>query len=352
MDTMLDPMGWRLDRRRFLMLTSGLLVGAATVPGRVWAATDAEPSTGPVPSGDPDRLVTIVASMVPFDVAPDFAFTTTVSDQGAGEASPITEPYLLSRVAVTNADWAAFVAAGGAASPSYWTDGVYPDGKADHPVLRVSAVEATAYCDWLAAQTGMAFRLPTEAEWERSARSTLDAAWPWGADRGTSYADGILTTPFDYNGVCAAHVLATETETRFTDRSSRAGETVRLADLLSIDAEGGVRGWNDHDSGTGFVQTELYAAISDAGGFTVPVDSYPDGATPDGLLGMAGNCYEWTSSTIIATNGAERGDAVSAVRGGSWYAVARSGRTDFRGEGRDPEGRFATIGIRLAASAG
>lgn len=50
-----------------------------------------------------------------------------------------------------------------------------------HPVMFVSYLDATAYCAWLAKRTGVAFRLPTEAEWEKAARGKLvRALYVWG----------------------------------------------------------------------------------------------------------------------------------------------------------------------------
>ena len=44
---------------------------------------------------------------------------------------------------------------------------------ARHPVVGVDIRQAAQFCEWLD------FRLPTEVEWERAARGTNGASWPW-----------------------------------------------------------------------------------------------------------------------------------------------------------------------------
>jgi formylglycine-generating enzyme required for sulfatase activity len=62
--------------------------------------------------------------------------------------------------------------------PGYWDDPTLSSPA--RPVVGVNWHEANAYCAWLSAVTGKSFRLPTEFEWEKSARGTDGRVYPWG----------------------------------------------------------------------------------------------------------------------------------------------------------------------------
>ncbi len=151
------------------------------------------------------------------------------------------------------------------------------DGMDDHPVVQVSWNDAAAYCEWSGG------RLPTEAEWEKAARGTDGRRYPWG--------DLAL-----------------------------AGNLLNFADL-NLDTS-----WADD-------------TIDDGYRFTAPVGSYPDGASPYGVLDMAGNVWEFVGDWYVedyyaispADNptGPPAGDFI-VIRGGSWSRVPRFARTAAR----------------------
>lgn len=78
---------------------------------------------------------------------------------------------------VTNAEYARFLDATGTAAPPFMADARFSD--AAQPVVGVSWADAVAYCGWLAAATGIPFRLPAEAERERATRGDGSGDWPW-----------------------------------------------------------------------------------------------------------------------------------------------------------------------------
>ena len=69
-----------------------------------------------------------------------------------------------------------FVDRTGLAGPRGWSQGEYPAGSADHPVVGISWYEATAYARWKGKQ------LPDPQQWWRAAIGDGSEPFPWGSD--------------------------------------------------------------------------------------------------------------------------------------------------------------------------
>lgn len=128
---------------------------------------------------------------------------TLESNANAHHRESVQSLYI-DRYAVTNADYARFVAAGGYDDPDYWpaemlpsvlqfvdstghpgprfwSHGQPPAAKKSHPVVGVCWYEAAAYAEWAGK------RLPTSAEWQRagtwpqsSSSGSSEQRYPWG----------------------------------------------------------------------------------------------------------------------------------------------------------------------------
>lgn len=112
--------------------------------------------------------------------------------------------YCISRNLVTNQEYQEFISATSHRTPGIseaeyqeqgflvhpyskvteflWQEGTYPTNTAQHPVVLVSYEDAIAYADWKGKQTGVTYRLPTAAEWEKAARGESGNYFPWGND--------------------------------------------------------------------------------------------------------------------------------------------------------------------------
>ncbi|GAA5033813.1 hypothetical protein GCM10023317_85990 [Actinopolymorpha pittospori] len=100
-------------------------------------------------------------------------------DGGVYLSGPSIEPVWLPAFYIdvyptSNADYARFVAATGRATPRHWDDGVFPDRIEKHPVVYVTWQDVAAYAEWAGKQ------LPTSQQWEKAARGTRGAVYPWG----------------------------------------------------------------------------------------------------------------------------------------------------------------------------
>jgi len=169
--------------------------------------------------------------------------------------------------------------------------GISLDGPAQ-PVLRVSWQRAVAFCQWLSRETGMRFRLPTEAQWEYACRA--------GSSSDLSYGD--VQSDFSTHANVADH---------------------SISQLYTV--TGGVVVLQDIPSNTRF---------DDKAVVTADVASYLPNAW--GLYDMHGNAAEWTATTYrpypYRDDGRNLPQAVGrkVVRGGSFYDRPKRCRSAFR----------------------
>ena len=86
------------------------------------------------------------------------------------------------------------------------------------------------------------------------------------------------------------------------------------------------------------------------------MDAYPDGASPYGILDMAGNIWEWTGSLYRPypydpKDGREnpRSGGKRVLRGGAFYSTARRVRCAYRDSGY-PDNWRGNYGFRVCVA--
>lgn len=121
----------------------------------------------------PIRLELVHVPAGPFTMGSDPARDSFAQLDEMPQHRVTLRAYYIARYEVTNAQYVAFARARGIAFTP-------PAGKDGHPAVHMSWHEAVAFCDWLSAESGRAFRLPTEAEWEKAARGVDGRLYPWG----------------------------------------------------------------------------------------------------------------------------------------------------------------------------
>jgi formylglycine-generating enzyme required for sulfatase activity len=170
-----------------------------------------------------------------------------VQDEELPQHTLTLPKYYLARTPVTNRQYLTFVQAREYHRPVHWPSDAFPEEQADHPVINVSWYDAIAYCAWLAE------RLRVEAckvkVWRAEHWETIDV-------------DGKIW----YFG------LPSEAE---WEKGAR-GTDGRLYPWGNL--------WDAKRCNTKESRSVM----------TTPVDAYPLGASPYGVLDVAGNVWEWT----------------------------------------------------------
>jgi formylglycine-generating enzyme required for sulfatase activity len=175
-----------------------------------------------------------------------------------------------------------------------------PDAEG-HPVNCVDWHQARTYCE------ASGRRLPTEAEWEIAARGQEGRTYPWGSAPPSARR---LNT---CDGACSRMLTA---------RREAVGKG-RWPGMYTDD---------------------------DGASATSPVGRYPDGATPDGVLDLAGNVWEWTESPYCPYGKDDCGDSRRVLRGGGWDTTESQDVRAARRYPSAPTARGRSIGFRCAAS--
>ena len=106
-------------------------------------------------------------------------------DNGPPQETPAhaikVQAFLMDRTEVTNAEYADFVRDTNHVAPVHWAGIKPPLGQELWPVVNVSVEDASAFAGWRSKRDGVAYRLPTEEEWEYAARNGEKAdLYPWG----------------------------------------------------------------------------------------------------------------------------------------------------------------------------
>ena len=135
----------------------------------------------------PDEMVLVPGG--PFVMGVDKAINPNVKNMSAikklkyavsveafndeGPARTVTlDSFHIDTFEVSNKKYGEFIKATGHPAPAYWDD--HRRNKPQQPVSGVNWNDANAYCGWANK------RLPTEAEWEKTARGPEGFKYPWG----------------------------------------------------------------------------------------------------------------------------------------------------------------------------
>jgi iron(II)-dependent oxidoreductase len=216
--------------------------------------------------------------LIPIAAGPFVFGSDTGNDNERPRQVILGAAFAMNRTEISNAQYQRFVDATGHRSAFY---GGHPLlGLANHPVVGVSWDDANAFCAYYGLE------LPSEQQYERAARGTAGALFPWG-------------------------------DAPVGDTRANHGAEVCC---------GG-------DDGDGYEMT-------------APVGAFPAGASPEGILNLVGNVWEWTRDFYAPYVGDPSPDVAGkyhVLRGGAWNSDPSHLTTTYR-LAYDPAFRFAANG--------
>jgi len=227
-------------------------------------------------------------------------------------------PFAIAKYPITNAQYAKFIDAGGYHEKKWWTaagwrartegwevasPNRFPTGNTwnepvywresdfnqpDCPVVGVSWYEAVAFCRWISEISGERIVLPTEQQWQRAAQGDDGRKHPWGND---------------------------EPDSKRCNWGKKG-----IAGLV----------WNYR-----------------LGGRTTPVTQHVAGASPFGVMDMAGNVWEWCQTGWESGTESVDGTERRVHRGGAWHSDLGHLSVTYRSR-HFPELRRFGLGFRIA----
>ena len=181
-----------LPAKRTGVMIASVLVAAIVIAGSVFAAwwllfarnSRATAPAPPVVVQPPPRTETPAPAKPSAPAPPEGMVMVAAGSYTIGKegADPLEQPrhkvdlaaFFVDRTEVTNSAFKKFVDATGHKAPSNWTGANIPAGRENYPVTGITWQDAADYAAWAGK------RLPTEDEWEASARGADGRIYPWG----------------------------------------------------------------------------------------------------------------------------------------------------------------------------